>query len=126
MYFLIGIDVDTYQGYEHLPADLQRHIGVSILDTRVLHHSIHECVNLTRDTDTLESYKFVVGDSKYCKPASRKFLFGKSQLVPLSEVKAQVEPLVCCRSRANIIVFHSDYSDRKALPLYIIDNIKAA
>ncbi|KAI1165974.1 hypothetical protein F5B18DRAFT_608049 [Nemania serpens] len=86
-----------------------------------------------RKTDVLESYQFVVGDSKYCKTASRKFMFGKSQSVPLGEVKAQVESLVCRRGRDYILVFHSDHSDRKALsnlniqlqPLYIIDNVKA-
>ncbi|KAI0859377.1 hypothetical protein F4860DRAFT_271849 [Xylaria cubensis] len=131
---LIGIDVDTYQGYEHLPIDPQLHIGVSILDTRVLYHLIHEGLDSMRETDILESYQFVVGDSKYCKTASRKFMFGKSQSVPLGEVKTKVESLVCRRGRDNILVFHGDHSDRKALsnlniqlqPLYIIDNVKAA
>ncbi|KAI1748652.1 hypothetical protein F4782DRAFT_516280 [Xylaria castorea] len=131
---LIGIDVDTYQGYEHLPTDPQLHIGVSILDTRVLHHLIHEGVDSMRETDTLKTYQFVVGDSRYCKTASRKFMFGKSQSVPLGEVKAQVESLVCRRGRDTVLVFHGDHSDRKALsnlniqlqPLYVIDNVKAA
>lgn len=131
---LIGIDVDTYQGYEHLPSDPQLHIGVSVLDTRVLHHLIQEGLDSARQADALESYQFVVGDSKYCKTASRKFMFGKSQSVPLGEVKAQVESLVCRRGRDTILVFHGDHSDRKALsnlniqlqPLYVIDNVKAA
>ncbi|KAK5634561.1 hypothetical protein RRF57_010274 [Xylaria bambusicola] len=86
-----------------------------------------------RETDAMESYQFVVGDSKYCKAASRKFMFGDSQSVPLGEVNARVESLVCRRGRHNILVFHGDHSDRKALsnldiqlqPLYIIDNVKA-
>ncbi|GAW11610.1 hypothetical protein ANO14919_009570 [Xylariales sp. No.14919] len=108
---LIGIDVDTYQGYEHLPTDPQLHIDVSILDTRVLHHLIHEGLDSMRETDALESYQFVVGDSRYCKTASRKFMFGKSQSIPLGEVKAQVESLVCRGGRDNILVFHGDRSD---------------
>ncbi|KAI0442429.1 hypothetical protein F4803DRAFT_519494 [Xylaria telfairii] len=64
---LVGIDVDTYQGYEHLPIEPQLHIGISILDTRVLSRLIHEGLDSMRETDILESYQFVVGDSKYCK-----------------------------------------------------------
>ncbi|KAJ2995645.1 hypothetical protein NUW58_g1215 [Xylaria curta] len=131
---LIGIDVDTYQGYKHLSTDPQLHIGVSILDTRVLHHLILKGPESTRETGALESHQFVVGDSRYCKTASRRFMFGKSQSIPLGEVKAQVESLVCRQGRDNILVFHGDHSDRKALsnlniqlqPLYIIDNVKAA
>ncbi|KAI0401147.1 hypothetical protein F4802DRAFT_581397 [Xylaria palmicola] len=131
---LIGIDIDTYQGYEHLPTDAQLHIGVSILDTRVLHHLIRKGLDSMREADALESYQFVVGDSRYCKTASRKFMFGKSQSVPLGEVKAHVESLICRRGRNHILVFHDDHSDRKALsnlniqlqPLYVIDNVKAA
>ena len=41
-------------------------------------------------------------------------MFGKSQSVPLSEVKAQVESLVCRPGRDNILVFHGDHSDQKA------------
>ncbi|KAI1324093.1 hypothetical protein F5Y16DRAFT_402743 [Xylariaceae sp. FL0255] len=113
---LIGLDIDTFQGYEHLRIDPQLHISVSILDTRALHHL------------------FVVGDSMYCRKASQRFMFGESQSIPLGEVKMQVESLVCSRGRDNIVVFHGDHSDLKALanldiqlkPLYIIDNVKAA
>ncbi|KAI1280261.1 hypothetical protein F5Y07DRAFT_413363 [Xylaria sp. FL0933] len=130
----IGIDVDTYQGYERLATDPQLHIGVSILDTRVLHNLTLKELDLVYETDALESYQFIVGDSRYCKTASRKFMFGKSQSIPLAEVKAHIESLVCSRSRDYILVFHGDHSDRKALanlnidlrPLYIIDNVKAA
>jgi len=72
---LIGIDVDTYQGYEHLPAEPQLQIGVSVLDTRVLHHLIHGGLDLMRGVDASESDQFVLGDSGYCKRASRKFMF---------------------------------------------------
>ncbi|KAI0527923.1 hypothetical protein F5B22DRAFT_582857 [Xylaria bambusicola] len=131
---LIGIDVDTYQGYERLPTNPQLHIGVSVLDTRVLHQLVHEGLDSVRETDVVESYQFVVGDSKYCKTASRKFMFGESQSVPLGEVKARVESLACRLGRDSILAFHGDHSDRKALanldiqlqPLYIIDNVKAA
>ncbi|KAI0813580.1 hypothetical protein GGR55DRAFT_537996 [Xylaria sp. FL0064] len=130
----ISIDVDTYQGYEHLATDPQLHIGVSILDTRVLHHLTLKELGSVHEADALESYQFVVKNSRYCKAASRKFMFGKSQSIPLAEVKAQIESLVCSRSRDNILVFHGDHSDRKALanlnielrPLYITDNVKAA
>jgi hypothetical protein len=130
----IGIDVDTYQGYEHLASDPQFHIGISILDTRVLYRLAHENLSSPRVIDAIESYQFVVGNSKYCNKASRKFLFGKSQSVPLEEVKAQIESLVCSRGRDNVLVFHGDHCDRKALsnlniqlrPLCIIDNVKAA
>lgn len=74
---LIGIDVDTYHGYEHLSIDPQLHISVSILDTRVLYHLIHQGLDAMRETDILESYQFVVGDSKYCKTASRKIYIWK-------------------------------------------------
>ncbi|KAI1352037.1 hypothetical protein F5Y01DRAFT_324710 [Xylaria sp. FL0043] len=61
-------------------------------------------------------------------------MFGKSQSIPLAEAKAQIESLVCSRSRDYILAFHGDHSDRKALanlnielrPLYIIDNVNAA
>ncbi|KAI1463712.1 uncharacterized protein F4812DRAFT_446079 [Daldinia caldariorum] len=134
---LVGIDVDTYQGYEHLPIDPQLHIGVCILDTRVLHHLIREGLEPMREadaSDALESHQLVVGDSRYCKAASRRFIFGSSQSVPLREVKALVESLVCREGRDKILVFHGYDSDRKALsnlniqlrPLYVIDNVKAA
>ncbi|KAI0432840.1 hypothetical protein F5Y09DRAFT_300539 [Xylaria sp. FL1042] len=77
---LIGIDVDTYQVYEHLT-----------------------------------TYQFIVGDSRYCKTATRKFKFGKSQSAPLGEVKAQVKSLVCRQGRDKILVFYGDRSNRKAL-----------
>ncbi|KAI1133694.1 hypothetical protein F5Y10DRAFT_283967 [Nemania abortiva] len=131
---LIGIDVDTYQGYERLATDPQLHIGISVLDTRLLHTLTLEETSVVREADPIESYQFVIGDSRYCKTASRKFLFGKSQSIPLTEAKAQIESLICSRSRDIILVFHGDHSDRKALlnlninlqPLYVIDNVKAA
>ncbi|KAI1261780.1 hypothetical protein F5Y18DRAFT_430807 [Xylariaceae sp. FL1019] len=108
------------------------HIGISILDTRILHRMMH--VEPTDEIHALESYQFVVGDSRYCKTTSKRFLFGESQFMPLDEVKAQVESPVCRRGRDNILVFHGDHSDRKALsnlnierqPLYVIDNVEAA
>ncbi|KAI0097269.1 hypothetical protein GGR51DRAFT_553222 [Nemania sp. FL0031] len=89
---LIGIDIDTYQGYEHLPADPQLHIGVSILDTRVLYHIIHEGLDSMRETGILESYQFVVGDSNDRKALSNLDI----QLQPLyiiDNVKAAQTPL---------------------------------
>lgn len=31
---LVGLDIDTFQGYEQLTPDPQLHIGISLLDTR--------------------------------------------------------------------------------------------
>ncbi|KAI3332993.1 hypothetical protein F4824DRAFT_473656 [Ustulina deusta] len=131
---LVGIDVDTYQGYERLATDPQLHIGISILDTRLLHALTLEGPSAAHEANPIESYQFVVGNSRYCEKASRKFLFGKSQSIPLTEVKVQLKSLICSRNRDSILVFHGDNSDRKALlnlgidlqPLYIIDNVKAA
>ncbi|KAH8163844.1 hypothetical protein CIB48_g4415 [Xylaria polymorpha] len=131
---LVGIDVDTYQDYERLATDPQLHIGISILDTRILHTLTLEGPSTAHEANPIESYQFVVGNSRYCKKASRNFLFAKSQSIPLTEVKAQFELLICSKSRGSILVFHGDHSDRKALlnlgidlePLYIIDNVKAA
>lgn len=33
---LVGLDIDTFQGYEQLIPDQQLHIGISLLDTRKL------------------------------------------------------------------------------------------
>jgi hypothetical protein len=74
---LTGIDVDTFQGYEHLSFDPQLHIGLSILETRALYHLSHEGLDLIRETNILKSYQFVVEDPTYGKTAPRKFMFGK-------------------------------------------------
>ncbi|KAI0420127.1 hypothetical protein F5X98DRAFT_332492 [Xylaria grammica] len=128
---LVAIDVDTWQGYESLATKPELHIGISILDTRLLHTLALEAACGLKP---IKSYQFVVGNSHYCRRASRRFLFGKSQSISVPKLNIQFESLIHSKNRDIVLVLHGGVSDLKALrhlsidlqPLYIIDTALAA
>lgn len=107
---LVGLDVDTFQGYEQLVPDQQLHIGISLLDTRELQASI-------QDADfpggLIDSYQFTVGSSKYCQRASRKFMFGRSEALDICRIRPRLQQLIGGRPFA--LVLHGSSSDMKML-----------
>ncbi|KAK1596140.1 uncharacterized protein LY79DRAFT_479318, partial [Colletotrichum navitas] len=129
----VGLDIDTYQGYDQLIGDQQLHIGVSILDTRVLEDML---LNPTAANyqEAITSYQFTVGESAYCKRASKNFLFGLSQPISITELKPKIDALLS--KRDYILVLHGTHSDFKILQhlkidlpaqsLYVVDTNKAA
>lgn len=129
----VGLDIDTYQGYEVLIPDQQLHVGVSILDTRrlveLLDFELHEGLLAS----AIDSHQFTLGESKYCRRARNRFLFGKSKSVEsIPELKSEVRILV--EGRGAVLVCHSTNCELKMLrnlgldlrPLYIIDTNKVA
>lgn len=130
---LVGLDIDTFQGYEELIPDQQLHIGVSILDTRRLDDMLVSSVREGELAAAIDSYQFTVGTSAYCRRAGTRFLFGQSRSVArMSELKPELERLV--EGRDAVLVFHGANSDLKMLrnldidlrPFYVIDTNKAA
>ncbi|KAK9769252.1 putative Qde-2-interacting protein [Seiridium cardinale] len=127
----IAIDVDTLQGFEEIVPDQQLHLGVSILSTRALRDLIL-APSAAESAKVIRSYQFTAGGSKYCRRASRKFLFGESDSIPLSNIKPRVEKII--PSGDIITVFHGAQCDAKALhlldidlhPVCVIDTVKAA
>lgn len=130
---LVGLDVDTFQGYDELIPDQQLHVGISILDTRRLHKLLISSSSEGELTAAIDSYQLTIGSSRYCRRARNNFLFGQSKLAAsIYELKSELEHLV--EGRDSILVFHGADSDLKMLrhlnidlrPLYIIDTNKAA
>ncbi|KAF9876749.1 hypothetical protein CkaCkLH20_05595 [Colletotrichum karsti] len=129
----VGLDIDTFQGYERLIADQQLHIGVSILDARILEDMLLEPTT-AQYQDAITSYQFTVGESAYCKRASKKFLFGSSQPIAIAELGPRINDLLS--QRDFILVLHGTNSDLKILrhleidipdrSLYVVDTNKAA
>ncbi|KAK2056362.1 hypothetical protein LY76DRAFT_463114, partial [Colletotrichum caudatum] len=132
-FLFVGLDIDTFQGYEQLIKDQQLHVGVSLLDTRVLEDMLLK-PTAANYQDAIKSYQFTVGDSAYCKKASKRFLFGSSQPIAISELKPRIDALLS--QRDYILVLHGTDSDFKILrhlaidlpsqSLYVIDTNKAA
>ncbi|KAK2733805.1 qde-2-interacting protein [Colletotrichum kahawae] len=81
------------------------------------------------------SHQFTIGNSRYCKRASNRFLFGTSQPITIEELKPKVEALFDV-DRDIVLVSHGTNSDLKIIhqlninlpsrSLYIIDTNKAA
>lgn len=128
----VAIDVDILQGFEEIVPSQQLHLGVSILSTRVLRDLVLTPPTAELSTDVIRSYQFTVGESKYCRRASRKFLFGESDSIPLSDIKARVASII--PSGDIITVFHGGHCDAKALhlldidlhPVCVIDTVRAS
>ncbi|WDK11908.1 qde-2-interacting protein [Colletotrichum graminicola] len=130
---IVGLHIDTYQGYDQLVADQQLHIGVSILDTRVLEDMLLNPTTANYQ-EAITSYQSTVGESAYCERASRNFLFGLSQPISITELKPTIDALLS--SRDYVLVLHGTHSDFKILQhlkidlptqsLYVIDTNKAA
>ncbi|KAK2036842.1 hypothetical protein LZ31DRAFT_439492, partial [Colletotrichum somersetense] len=130
---VVGLDIDTFQGYEQLIKDQQLHVGVSVLDTRVMEDMLLKPTTANYQ-EAITSYQFTVGDSAYCKRASNRFLFGTSQPVAIDELKPRIDALLS--QRDCILVLHGTDSDLKILrhlaidlpsrSLYVIDTNKAA
>ena len=128
----IAVDIDTFQGYESIIPGQQFHIGVSILDTRSLRDMVRSCPVLESPEHVVRSFQFTIGDSRYCRRASHRFLFGKTEGIPLSDFKPKL--LGLASGRDTVLVLHGGNEDLKVLrnlgidlrPLCIIDTVKAA
>lgn len=129
----VGLDIDTYQGYEVLIPDQQLHVGVSILDTRRLVALRDLGQHKGQLAPVIDSYQFTLGESKYCQRARNRFLFGKTKSVAsIPELKLEVEQLV--EGRDVVLVCHSTNCELKMLRnlgldlrlIYIIDTNKVA
>lgn len=133
---LVGLDIDTFQGYEQITPDQQLHVGISLLDTRKLHSLL---ANPTQDPNVphgmIDSYQFTVGSSKYCQRASRNFMFGRSEAIELSQIRPRLQELI--GGREFTFVLHGSSSDMKMLRnldidlaslgcLYVFDTNKVA
>ncbi|MBE3049787.1 hypothetical protein IMZ48_46280 [Candidatus Bathyarchaeota archaeon] len=130
----VGLDIDTFQGYEVIIPDQQMHVGISILDTRHLKDLLTSPTREEELSAAIDSYQFTVGTYRdYCRRAHNRFLFGQSKPVEsTSELKPELEPLV--EGRDTVLVCHSTVSDLKMLrnldidlrPLYSMDTNKVA
>lgn len=129
---LVAFDVDTKDSYQALTSDQDFHIGISILDTR----SLQDCIvaPTSKKVETMiQSYQFSIGDSKYIRKATKKFLFGNVEPIQLVDLKSKFEGLIA--GRQMVLVFHggsaSDWKIFQGLqldqqPLYVLDTVKAA
>ncbi|KAK3939211.1 hypothetical protein QBC46DRAFT_438388 [Diplogelasinospora grovesii] len=129
---LISIDIDTFQGYEQITSDQQFHTGVSLFDCRSLQASGAALQADSEPDSVIKSLQFTIGDSRYCRRAANRFLFGQSEPILLSEVKPRLEQIVS--GRDVVLVLHGAMCDFKVLehlgidlhPIFVIDTVKAA
>ncbi|KZL82232.1 qde-2-interacting protein [Colletotrichum incanum] len=129
----VGLDIDTFQGHEQLITDQRLHIGISILDTRILEDMLLNPTTANYQ-EAITSHQFTVGGSTYCQRASKKFLFGSSQPITITELKPRIDAVLS--QRDYVLVLHGTDSDLKILrhleidlptqSLYVIDTNKAA
>ncbi|KAF6787078.1 qde-2-interacting protein [Colletotrichum musicola] len=133
-FLFVGLDVDTFQGYEQLLPDQQLHIGLSTLDTRDLDDAFSNPGSTDRN-QLITSYQLTAGNSQYCRRASNRFPFGTSQPTTIEELKAKVESLIPL-GRDIVLVSHGTNSDFKIIQqlnidlpsraLFVVDTNKAA
>jgi hypothetical protein len=100
-------------------------IGLSILDTRQLHH---------RDPEKplVHGHQFCTGSDEFVEEASRKFCFGQSEQITLSTVNIKILELI--RGRDFVLVLFDGIADMQMLgkigldlkPLYIMDVMRLA
>ncbi|TPX11202.1 uncharacterized protein E0L32_001020 [Thyridium curvatum] len=110
---LVAVDIDTQQGYSEILPDHQFHIGVSTLDSRALLNPAGTLRSGKGPTPTIQSLQFTIGDSRYCRKASKRFLFGLSEPSSLSSVKSRLETIASGR---NVVL----------VPIFVVDTVKAA
>jgi hypothetical protein len=128
----VSIDVDTFQGYEEIRDYQKFHIGISILDTRHLQEMIAHPPLLDHPQSAIDSHQFVVGNGLSAKRARRRFLFGKSEDIVLSDLKARFDSIT--QGRDYVLVCHGANEDLKicrkldigSQACFIIDTVKAA
>ncbi|KND87099.1 hypothetical protein TOPH_08280 [Tolypocladium ophioglossoides CBS 100239] len=128
----VSVDLDTFQGYEKIRDDQQLHIGISTFDTRHLQEMIAHPALLDQHQHAIDSYQFVVGNRLYARRARRRFLFGKSEDINLSDLKSKFELIT--QDRDYVLVFHGANEDMKILQqldignqaCYVLDTVKAA
>ncbi|KAM0333976.1 hypothetical protein ACHAQA_000994 [Verticillium albo-atrum] len=130
----VGLDIDTFQGYETLRPDQQLHVGLSTLDARTLEAILLDPSAEHSYGTVIQSHQFTIGESNYCRQAAKRFLFGTSQPITTAELKPKLEALTA--NRDIVLALHGANSDLKILrqlesdlpsrSLYIIDTNKAA
>lgn len=124
---VVSIDVDHPRWY--LPIqDLSCHIGVSILDTRCLASKIDD------PSKAIISYQFVTDNSKSCRTAKKRFLFGETETMSVSGVAPRLAELV--KDRDYVLAGHGTEEDIKSLnqihpsiirnSAYVLDTVKVA
>ena len=125
----LGLDVDALQTQGD--AIQQFHIGVSVIDTRSLKAVAARSVDTT-PTEVIESHHFVVGDSKFSRKKSNKFLFGRFEAVSLADLQGKLKTLTAHRDV--VLVLHGGSRELWVLesvginlqPICVIDTVKAA
>jgi len=130
---LVAIDIDTKEGYHQIVSNQQFHVGVSLFDFRSMEPSgtIVQAGNEPPDS-VIKSLQFLIGDSRYCRRAAVKFLFGQSELILISELKLRLERIVY--GRDVVLVGHGAEQDLMVLknlgidlhPVSVVDTVKAA
>ncbi|KAI5457377.1 hypothetical protein BGZ63DRAFT_433799 [Mariannaea sp. PMI_226] len=132
----VSVDVDTFGSYDSIEEDQQFHIGISTFDTRHLPELLvsldDPSATLDRHQYAINSHQFVIGNKLYSKRARRRFLFGTSESISLSDVKSKFESLT--QNRDFALVFHGGNEDMKILrqldvgsqAMYTLDTVKIA
>ncbi|KAK3363093.1 hypothetical protein B0T25DRAFT_30152 [Lasiosphaeria hispida] len=126
----LSVDIDALQYKEQVIH--QAHIGVSLLDTRILQTSIIGSSNARPETQMIESHHFVVGSPKFSRRKSNRFLFGPFEAMSLADLGARLEAMTLHHNI--ILVGHGmdrelnilEQLDIDLHPRYIIDTVKAA
>lgn len=124
---VVAIDIDNPRC--RLPLqDQSYHIGLSILDTRCLASRIDDV------SKTIMSYQFINDNSKSCRTAKKRFLFGETETMLLSNLAPRLADLV--KGRDYVLVGHGTKEDIKLLnqlqpdiagnAAYLFDTVKVA
>ena len=126
----IAVDIDALQ--ENNGVIQQFHIGISALDTRTLRRLATIWPDATSTTDAIESHHLVIGNAKFSRSKSNKFLFGQFETLSMPDFRAKLETLTIHRNV--VLVVHGgrrelDIFQRLELDLdqiYFMDTVKAA
>lgn len=123
---IVAVEVDYPRGRQFLDEQSYR-IGLSILDTRCITGQIDA-------SKPIASYQFIINDSRSCRTAKKRFLFGESETISLSGFAARLEMLV--HGRDYVLAGHGMDTDLKLLneidpkiatnAAYVLDTVKVA
>ncbi|KAL7811151.1 hypothetical protein V8C26DRAFT_437659 [Trichoderma gracile] len=129
----VAIDIDELQEQDNgMP--IRFHIGISILQTKVLHGLCDDPLAFTgSQTNTIRSYHWVVEDPQYFSKNDDRFCFGQHQCIPLSGLGERLKELLKPFS-PRILVAHGISRERTVLrrlnidlnQIFEIDTAKAA
>ncbi|KAH8670365.1 hypothetical protein BGZ60DRAFT_538068 [Tricladium varicosporioides] len=134
---LIALDVEAPLSKQtgHLDLSKNFQVGLSTFDTRLLPSIVLATAEsyIQQTANALQTYNFCGGAENYCAKASRRFLFGESEMLLPDQIKANLNATIA-KDRNIVLVVYGGHQDllllkdinMDILPVCIIDIQKAS